>query len=420
MRRRPRRAAAIRLPAHRIGNQLVDHPVAVDEDGAGAPQRPARVKNCSSIRRSFARSGSPRSRSRNSSSRHGSHWALISRPVIPAASGPSRNATSSAASDAREAALAQLLLGALVVALTGGVGTGSKRLVVHPGRHEPGRNRVDLDLAARGEVLGQPDDRRLGRRVRVVARQRRGSTATRERHRASTGGPQTGQREPQREHRPDQVDGDRLDQVRRRQRRRARRSGRGSPRRSRARGARRRHRSRAAASLPGPRIGDIDGDSLVAAALEGVDGGFDRLAFLWPPRPRALLASRAPGSPRDRSRANRPSPGFGAPRNAHSIPPPSACDRRRGRSTRSAPARAPRGSARPAPPCDPTATGACCCAGIVDVSPTERRPGWDGEEVDPAQLDGLQPRLPKDLTQAPHGVAAIVADSCRPARRTAH
>ena len=177
----------------------------------------ARVKNCSSIRRSFARSESLRRRSRNSSSRHGSHWALMSRPVMPAAPGPSRKATSSAASDAGKPPASQLLPSPLVITLTGGLGTGSERLVVHPRRDEPGRDRVDLDLAARRQVLGQPNDRRLGCRVGVVARQRRRSAPTRERHRASTARPQTGQREPQREHRPDEVDGDRLDQVRRRQ-----------------------------------------------------------------------------------------------------------------------------------------------------------------------------------------------------------
>ena len=52
-----------------------------------------------------------RSRARNDSSRHGSHCALISRPVIPHASGPSRKATSSAASAAGKPPWAKLLLG---------------------------------------------------------------------------------------------------------------------------------------------------------------------------------------------------------------------------------------------------------------------------------------------------------------------
>ena len=47
---------------------------------------------------------------------------------------------------------------------------------------------------------------------------------------------------------------------------------------------------------------------------------------------------------------------------------------------------------------------------VLDIAATERGPGRDGDEVDPAQLDGLQPCLAEDLAQAPHRVAAVVPD----------
>src|SRR5262249_44710125 len=74
----------------------------------------------------------------------------------------------------RESALTHLILGTPVVALARGFGAGAKRLVVHPRGDEARRDSVDLDPPAGRKVLREPDHCRLGRRVGVVARQRRG------------------------------------------------------------------------------------------------------------------------------------------------------------------------------------------------------------------------------------------------------